>query len=278
MYVEPGEPDHDTGTDYSADDQNKGIAWGGTTSDDPQTAPRVASARLVLCILSAGPEYWTVNWDLTDADLDGDGVSDYRMPPVWEYGNLSGYRPFTDLSGDLATITRFVAINLLFTASPIYDPALSPPKLPRNIQLDINVYRVDQTVDPHSLINDADITSKKLGRLQPYNVVTSDTKEVPYREDSERTFNCWASFQPCYGGRQFSDVWFGGDVPLSPGSPESVFGGRRRLRGSDLCLYKPSSIRLFLCGEGLQTITGLMAHSHLSIYFSRNLGQTLVLG
>ena len=44
----------------------------------------------------------------------------YRMPPVWEYGNLTGYRPFDDLSGDLAKVTRYVAIDLLFTTSPLY--------------------------------------------------------------------------------------------------------------------------------------------------------------
>jgi len=26
------------------------------------------------------------------------------MPPVWEYGGTAGYRPFTDLSGDLGTV------------------------------------------------------------------------------------------------------------------------------------------------------------------------------
>src|SRR5581483_3318435 len=77
--------------------------------------------------LSAGPESWTDNWDVDDADVDGDHVADYRMPPVWEYGNTSGYRPFTDLSGDLGKVLRYVALDTLFTSSPLYDPLTTEP-------------------------------------------------------------------------------------------------------------------------------------------------------
>jgi len=37
-------------------------------------------------------------------------------------------------------IVRYVAIDLLFTTSPVYEPALSPPKLPVSIQLEISMY------------------------------------------------------------------------------------------------------------------------------------------
>jgi hypothetical protein len=77
--------------------------------------------------LSAGPERRTANWNLSDADLNFNDVLDYRLPPVWEYGNPSGYRPFDDLSGDLGKVTRYVAVNLLFATSPLCDPAISPP-------------------------------------------------------------------------------------------------------------------------------------------------------
>ena len=49
------------------------------------------------------------------------------MPPIWEYGTTDAYRPFNDLSGDLAKVIRYVAIDMLFTPSPIYDPAATVP-------------------------------------------------------------------------------------------------------------------------------------------------------
>ena len=65
------------------------IAWGGTTADDEENG--LGSTRRVwFHDLSAGPESWTGNWNVDDADLDGDGVDDYRMPPIWEYGG--GFR------------------------------------------------------------------------------------------------------------------------------------------------------------------------------------------
>ena len=64
--------------------------------------------------LSAGPESWTDNWNVDDADVDGDDIPDYRMPPIWEYAK-GGFRAPSALSGDLAKVARYVGINLLFT-------------------------------------------------------------------------------------------------------------------------------------------------------------------
>ncbi len=61
------------------------IAWGGTAMDDPEGGP-ASTSRVWFYDLSAGPEFWTDNWNITAANLDG-GAPDYRMPPVWEYGN-----------------------------------------------------------------------------------------------------------------------------------------------------------------------------------------------
>ena len=66
----------------------KMLAWGGTPADDPASGLG-STHRIWFHDLSAGPESWTANWDITRADVDGDGVLDYRMPPVWEYGNPS---------------------------------------------------------------------------------------------------------------------------------------------------------------------------------------------
>jgi hypothetical protein len=36
------------------------------------------------------------------------------MPPVWEYGNMAGYRPFEKLFGDLGKVTRCAGIQCPF--------------------------------------------------------------------------------------------------------------------------------------------------------------------
>jgi hypothetical protein len=50
------------------------------------------------------------------------------MPPVWEYRS-NGYRNRSRLDDDLGLVTRYVAINLLFTSSPLYDPLVTAPGL-----------------------------------------------------------------------------------------------------------------------------------------------------
>jgi hypothetical protein len=113
VYTKTDETDIDTGHNFGEEDFAKMIAWGGTNS------------RLWFYDLSAGPEWNTDNWNVDDPDLDGDGIVEYRMPPVWEYSRR-GYRKPAALSKDLGLVTRFVAINQLFTTSPLYDPLVTP--------------------------------------------------------------------------------------------------------------------------------------------------------
>lgn len=116
VYTKTDTPDPDTGYNFGElRASRKMIAWGGSYG------------RTWFYDLSAGPEAWTANYDVDNADVDGDAVLDYRMPPVWEYGNVSGYRPFDNLSGDLGKVLRWVAIDLLFTTSPLYDPFATAP-------------------------------------------------------------------------------------------------------------------------------------------------------
>ena len=91
VYTKTDEPDPDTGYNFGElRESRKLIAWGGTTPDDEENGLG-SLHRIWFYDLSAGPESWTDNWNVDD-DLG------YRMPPVWEYGNLSGYRPFDNLS------------------------------------------------------------------------------------------------------------------------------------------------------------------------------------
>ena len=115
VYTKTDEPDLDTGHYFGNDDwYGKIIAWGGS------------HGRTWFYDLSAGPEWNTDNWVVDVTDLNGDGVDEYRMPPVWEY-TAGGYRAPNQLSIDLGLVARFTAINLLFTTSPLYDPLVTAP-------------------------------------------------------------------------------------------------------------------------------------------------------
>ena len=202
VYTKIGEPDPDTGYDFGLNrDSRKVIAWGGTSPDDEETGLG-SLHRIWFYDLSAGPEAWTDNWNVDDADLDGNGVMDYRMPSAWEYGNLSGYRPFDDLSGDLGKVARYVAIDLLFTASPLYKPAISPPKLPSDIQLDINVFQIDPNADGTDYF-DLDLLTAELNELQPLNTFSAELNSQPFESSFARMYLCFFNDVSCFGNRLF---------------------------------------------------------------------------
>ena len=92
VYTKTNEPDPDTGFDFGQEaDSRKLIAWGGTTAEDEESG--LGSTRRVwFHDLSAGPDSFTDNWNVDDPDLTGDGVRDYRLPPIWEYFTPGGYR------------------------------------------------------------------------------------------------------------------------------------------------------------------------------------------
>ena len=79
---------------------------------------------------------------MDDKDLDGDGVENYRMPPIWEYAS-NGYRQASALSSDLGKVARFVGIDLLFTTSPLYDPMVTAPGLNGDKIVHINMMEDD---------------------------------------------------------------------------------------------------------------------------------------
>ncbi len=202
VYTKTDEPDPDTGMNFGeVRDSRKVIAWGGTTPDDEESGLG-SLHRIWFYDLSAGPESWTDNWDVDDADLDGDGVMDYRMPPVWEYGNASGYRAFDDLSGDLGKVVRYVALDLLFTPSPLYNPALSPPVLPSDIQLDVNVYQADPASDGTGFFVPS-LIAAELGELQPLNTFSVELSEQTFDSRFETVYDCFYDDVSCFGQRLF---------------------------------------------------------------------------
>jgi hypothetical protein len=137
VYSKTGEPDPDTGYDFGANrDNRKIVAWGGTTPDDEETGlGRRGVNRVWFYDLSAGPEEWAGNFNVDDADLDGDDVADYRIPVSWEYGS---YRAKRELPHDLGKAIRYVALDLLFTSSPLYPPYFTADRDPGRVDLDVN--------------------------------------------------------------------------------------------------------------------------------------------
>jgi hypothetical protein len=199
VYTKTDEPDPDTGYNFGLErESRKLIAWGGTTPDDEENGLG-SLHRIWFYDLSAGPEGWTDNWNVDD-DYG------YRMPPVWEYGNLSGYRPFDNLSGDLGKVTRYVAIDLLFTTSPLYKPAISPPEIADDIQLDINVFQMDPDYDGTDYF-DLPLIDQELNELQPLNTFSSELNSQEFMSRFEKVYLCFYDGISCFGNRLFGDAF-----------------------------------------------------------------------
>ncbi|AVT38883.1 hypothetical protein C6W10_23325 [Plantactinospora sp. BB1] len=187
VYTKTNEPDPDTGYNFGVErDSRKIIAWGGTTARDEEDG--LGSTRRVwFHDLSAGPESWTSNWNVDERDLDGNGVEDYRMPPTWEY-TAGGYRAPDRLAGDLGLITRYVALNLLFTSSPLYPAELPTAQPPRSINLDSNVYEGWPGVDASKTYVKPDLLLAELRELRWRNRLDYDSQDLPFTGEAERCY------------------------------------------------------------------------------------------
>jgi hypothetical protein len=189
------------------------VAWGGSPPDVPYGALG-REARVWFYDVSAGPDYGTSNWLLGPADVTGDGVTDERIPPIWEYGTSHWYRPFDDLTADLAKLLRFVAVDALFGSSPIYDPAVSEPLLAERVELDLNVFAGRPGHDPAAGIRMAELPLT-LGRLDPTRTFTVDAQTLPLTGRVATVFDCHqAGFdggRSCFGNAS--------RVPEDPATP-----------------------------------------------------------
>jgi hypothetical protein len=197
VYTKTDEPEPDTGFNFGAQTESrKLIAWGGTTPDDEENGLG-ALRRVWFYDLSAGPESWTDNWNVDDADLDGDGVPDYRMPPIWEY-RAGGYRAPSALSGDLSKVARYVGINLLFTTSPSYPAELTPPDLPHSVNIDANTYEGIPGVDASSRYITPRLLLDELSELQPTTRFSYDNQDLPFTGKALECYVQWLQDVACY--------------------------------------------------------------------------------
>ena len=200
-YTKFGEPDPDTGYDFGLNRQTrKIIAWGGTGPNDEETGFG-ATSRLWFYDLSAGPESWSDNWNVDDADVDGDGRADYRMPPVWEYLTAGGYRSASALASDLGKVARYGAINLLFTSSPLYPPYITPNRQPASINLDLNTFNGWPGVDAGQTYQKPALLQQEISEVHrvPYN---TDRQTIPYRGDASRCYQLWIAGSRCFSEYQ----------------------------------------------------------------------------
>ncbi|TDO32132.1 hypothetical protein [Paractinoplanes brasiliensis] len=199
VYTKTGEPDPDTGYDFGASrDSRKMIAWGGTTADDEETGLG-ATRRVWFHDLSAGPESWTENYDVTNADVDGDGEPDYRMPPIWEYA-AGGYRTPAALAGDLGKITRYVALNLLMTTSPLYPVELPTTEPPRSINIDANTYEGWPGLDASARYVKPKLVVKELSELRWRNKIDYDNQDFALDAKNRACYDGFVSGESCYPG------------------------------------------------------------------------------
>jgi hypothetical protein len=153
-YTKIGAPDPDTGVDFGSFQTSALTSWGGTRS------------RSWFYDFSAGPEWNTANWVVDVRDLDGDDVEEYRMPPIWEYAPR-GYRAPDALGYDMGLLARYVAIDLLFTPSPLYDPLITAPGARGRKIADITMFEDDPASNGLDFI-DTRVAHNSWERFQPY--------------------------------------------------------------------------------------------------------------
>jgi hypothetical protein len=219
VYQNTGSTDPDTGVNFGQRDVTKSLAWGGSYG------------RTWFYDLSAGPEFATENYIVDTKDVDGDGIEDYRMPPIWEYAP-GGYREQAALSTDLGKVVRFVAINLLFAASPLYDPLATAPA-PGGAKYPFVVTFRDNPGGPKPEVKNTFVV-EALRAFQPYYDWKIGGKEVdPIDPGAERAFRisvdlleedgCWNDFGDPFA-QLFCYFSANRETYLPPGGPDYVVG------------------------------------------------------
>jgi hypothetical protein len=177
------EPDPDTGEAFGLTDASQGIAWGGTLG------------RVWFYDFSAGPEYESGNWNVTNYWL----AENQAKPPIWHYVKKNAYH----LSPDVGEIARFIAINLLFTPSPLYKPLLAT-------KIHINAVMFENASQVNFYGKDwfnATFTEHALETFEPYKqwrVTFNDSNLMEYPE-LNRVFVNWAQGGPSLYG--LSSSW-----------------------------------------------------------------------
>ena len=106
------------------------------------------------------------------------------------------------LASDLGRLARYAPINLMFTSSPLYPPAITPTKLPGSINLDLNTYEVWDGVDASTTYQDLPYLVNEESELfdTPF---TADNQDVPFRSRARTCYLDWLQSVPCHDERPY---------------------------------------------------------------------------
>jgi hypothetical protein len=144
-------------------------------------------------------------------------------------------------------LIRFIAIDLLFTPSPVYKVAISPPRLPSRLAVNVTFFEGNPGRNALSMFS-ASSASSTLTALQPFNRFTVVARDQTFDGQAKRAYDCNYFATNCYGNR-------------FPGG--EVFG--------DIYLYATDHLFQFLNGDGDYEIP-ILAYSTTDDYAGGFLG------
>jgi hypothetical protein len=205
VYVKTNEPDPDTGYNFGQIRSSRKItAWGGTASNDEEN-PLGSTRRVWFYDLSAGPDGWQDGWNVDDADVDGDGTADYRIPPSWHYAGgytHPGFAGAVSLGTDLGKIARFVGLDLLFTASPLYRPFFTADRIPETVNLDVTTVEGWGGVDAsHRYFKPSLLLAEEQDLPTGYALSIDANVDVAFKDDVKNCYLQWVMNVRCYSDR-----------------------------------------------------------------------------
>jgi hypothetical protein len=195
-YTNLGRPDPDTGRDANALWAATHVrGWGGS------------SGPTWFYDLSAGPVWVDHSFDVDTASVNGFGVTDYRLPPIWDYGHV-GYRAFNDLTHDLGLVVRYVAVDMLFAASPVFDPGATLPGPDGGKQIAVDIFEGDPST--HGLADiRPDVLRAAHQYLEPYYPISVSVRDLQLTGDAKTAYDI-ATYATTASG-----CWTGIGVQLS---------------------------------------------------------------
>lgn len=222
VFTKTNEPDPDTGYNFGViRSSRKIVAWGGTAPDDEENSYAGPPRRLWFYDLSAGPESWGGSFDVTNADIDGDGAADYRLPNIWEYSgtplayNHPGFGS-APLTTDLNKVIRYVGLDLLFTSSPLYPPYFTANRLPGQVNLDVNTVEGWNQVDGSEAFITPGLFLQEEKELPSgfESTLTADYEDIKFDGDWNRCYKQFVSDKVCYNDLHPGYAAFGGFVNM----------------------------------------------------------------
>jgi hypothetical protein len=227
VYTKTNEPDPDTNYNFGVlRESRKIVAWGGTAPGDEENVASGSAyggtpKRLWFYDLSAGPESWGGSFDVTNADIDGDGERDYRIPNIWEYSGspLAANRPgygSAPLTTDLNKVIRYVGLDLLFTTSPLYPPYFTANRLPGHVNFDVNTVEGWNQVDGSAQFIKPELFLQEEKELPSgfESTLTADYEDIKFDGDWNRCYKQFVSDKVCYNDLHPGYAAFGGFVNI----------------------------------------------------------------